>query len=170
MSTNQDPAPRYDAPPFDAEDIHRLRIALGRISRRMGMFASEEGLTRSQATLLTTVARHETIGVRELAEIEGLNPTMCSRMVGKLEEKGLLTRSPDADDKRVVRVHITPAGAALSHQLRDRRTALFARHLADLSDRHLAALHEALPALEALSQHVADSGPAGARCCERARP
>ncbi|WP_016934763.1 MarR family transcriptional regulator [Rhodococcus sp. R1101] len=125
----------------------------------MGMFASEEGLTRSQSTLLTTVARHETIGVRDLAEIEGLNPTMCSRMVGKLEDDGLLTRSPDAGDKRVVRVHITPAGAALSAELRARRTALFARHLADLSEQHLDALHDALPALEALSERVADSRP-----------
>ncbi|MBS9374423.1 MarR family winged helix-turn-helix transcriptional regulator [Rhodococcus sp. B50] len=152
-------APRSDTPPFDAEDVHRLRIAIGRISRRMGMFASEEGLTRSQSTLLTTVARHETIGVRDLAEIEGLNPTMCSRMVGKLEDHGLLTRSPDADDKRVVRVHITPAGAALSAELRARRTAMFARHLADLSEQHLDALHDALPALEALSERVAASHP-----------
>ncbi|MGU3581687.1 MarR family winged helix-turn-helix transcriptional regulator [Rhodococcus sp. C26F] len=157
MSELTDSTPRSETPPFDAEDVHRLRIAIGRISRRMGMFASEEGLTRSQSTLLTTVARHETIGVRDLAEIEGLNPTMCSRMVGKLEDAGLLTRSPDADDKRVVRVHITPAGAALSAELRDRRTALFARHLAELDDRHLEALHDALPALEALSQRVADS-------------
>ncbi|WP_455900846.1 MarR family winged helix-turn-helix transcriptional regulator [Rhodococcus gordoniae] len=165
MSDLSGSAPRSGTPPFDAEDVHRLRIAIGRISRRMGMFASEEGLTRSQSTLLTTVARHETIGVRDLAEIEGLNPTMCSRMVGKLEDDGLLTRSPDAGDKRVVRVHITPAGAALSAELRDRRTALFARHLADLSEQHLAALHDALPALEALSQRVADSRPsvAGSR-------
>ena len=125
----------------------------------MGIFASEEGLTRSQSALLATVARHETIGVRELAEIEGLNPTMCSRMVSKLEEDGLLTRSPHVDDKRVVRVHITPAGAALSAELRARRTALFARHLTDLSEQHLDILHAALPALEALSERVADSGP-----------
>ncbi|MFF0241797.1 MarR family transcriptional regulator [Rhodococcus pyridinivorans] len=167
MSELTDSTPRSETPPFDAEDVHRLRIAIGRISRRMGMFASEEGLTRSQSTLLTTVARHETIGVRDLAEIEGLNPTMCSRMVGKLEDAGLLTRSPDTDDKRVVRVHITPAGAALSAELRDRRTALFARHLTELSDRHLEALHDALPALEALSQRVADSPHPSA---ERGRP
>ncbi|MEU5841210.1 MarR family transcriptional regulator [Rhodococcus sp. NPDC047139] len=158
MSDSPDSTPRSETPPFDAEDVHRLRIAIGRISRRMGIFASEEGLTRSQSALLATVARHETIGVRELAEIEGLNPTMCSRMVSKLDEAGLLSRSSDADDKRVVRVHITPAGAALSAQLRAQRTALFARHLADLSEHHLDALHAALPALEALSERVAASG------------
>lgn len=142
---------------FDAEDIHRLRIAVGRIARRMGMFASEEGLTRSQATLLTTVARHDSLGVRDLAEIEGLNPTMCSRMVSKLEESGLLGRSCDPDDKRVVHVHITTAGKGLADELRARRTALFAEHLAGLSEHHVDALHAALPALEALSEAVADS-------------
>ncbi|MBM7458727.1 MarR family winged helix-turn-helix transcriptional regulator [Rhodococcus coprophilus] len=137
---------------FDDEDLHGLRIAVGRIARNVGRSAADEGLTRSQSLLLTTVARHETIGVRELAEFEGLNPTMCSRMVGKLEEAGLVTRSSDADDKRVVRIHITAAGARLSDQLRARRTAMFARHLGELDDDRLDALHDALPALEALGE------------------
>lgn len=142
---------------FDPDDIHRLRIAVGRIARRMGLFASEEGLTRSQATLLTTVGRHTSLGVRELAEIEGLNPTMCSRMVSKLEAAGLLGRTYDPDDKRVVHVHITSAGQALADELRARRTALFAEHLAGLSEHHIDTLHAALPALEALSEAVAES-------------
>ncbi|WP_434024396.1 MarR family winged helix-turn-helix transcriptional regulator [Rhodococcus sp. (in: high G+C Gram-positive bacteria)] len=139
---------------FDDDDIHRLRIALGRIARSVGRSATDEGLTRSQSLLLSTVAKHGTIGVRELAEHEGLNPTMCSRMVGKLEETQLVTRSSDAGDKRVVRIHITPAGARLSDELRARRTAMFARHLAELDDDRLDALHDALPALEALGERM----------------
>lgn len=145
---------------FDDDDINHLRIALGRISRSVGRSAADEGLTRSQSMLLTTVSRHETIGVRELAEIEGLNPTMCSRMLGKLEDAGFVSRSPDPDDKRVVRTHITPAGARLSSQLRTLRTALFAEHLAELDDTHLDALHDALPALEALAERMGGSGKA----------
>lgn len=142
---------------FDDEDLHRLRIALARISRSVDRSATDEGLTRSQSLLLATVAKHETIGVRELAEHEGLNPTMCSRMVGKLEEAGLVTRFSDADDKRVVRIHITPAGTRLSDRLRARRTAMFARHLAELNGDRLDALHDALPALEALGDRMCRS-------------
>lgn len=148
-----------DAPaPFGPDDIDRFRIALGRISRRISRAASDEGLTRSQSSLLGTVARHTTIGVRELADLEGLNPTMCSRMLGKLEDAGHVTRSPDDDDKRVVRAHITPAGAELAADLRLRRSALFAEHLAELTDTHITELHHALPALEALADSMGCSG------------
>lgn len=146
---------------FDDDDLGRLRIALARISRRMFRLAAEGGLTRSQASLLATLARRGTLGVRDLADIEGLNPTMCSRMLGKLEERGLVARSPDADDKRVVRAHITDAGAALAEELRVARTALFAEHLAGLDAAHAEALHAALPALEALADSMGCRGAGG---------
>lgn len=143
---------------FDDDDINRLRIALGRISRRVSRTAAEGGLTRSQASLLATVARRGTIGVRELSDAEGLNPTMCSRMLGKLEDAGLLRRTSDPDDKRVVVAHITDTGATLAEDLRIQRTALFAEHLTDLTDPHLDALHAALPALEALAESMGCGG------------
>lgn len=128
-------------------------MALGRIARRVDRrSAGEDGLTRSQSSLLATVARLETVSVRELADIEGINPTMLSRMLGKLEDTGLLIRTADSDDKRVVHVHITDAGTDRFLRLRSRRNALFTEHLAELSPAHLAALREALPALEALGE------------------
>ncbi|MEE2030718.1 MarR family winged helix-turn-helix transcriptional regulator [Rhodococcus chondri] len=133
-------------------------MALGRIARSVGRPAGDGGPTRSQASLLATVARHETVGVRELAEYENLNPTMCSRMLGKLEDDGLVTRSPDADDKRVILAHITAAGARVAADLRARRTALFAEHLAELDVPDVDALHDALPALEALADRMACGG------------
>lgn len=140
---------------FDDEDVNRLRVALGRIARRVDRRTTGAGgLTRSQFSILATVARRETVGVRELAEIEGLNPTMLSRMLGKLEDAGLLTRSPDPDDKRVVRAHITEAGARTFADLRRMRTAVFTEHLAELSPDRLHALHDALPALEALAEQM----------------
>ncbi len=81
---------------FDPDEVNRLRIALGRIARRVSRPAGDGSLTPSQASLLGTVARRKTIGVRELADLEGLNPTMCSRMLGKLEDAGLVSRSSDA--------------------------------------------------------------------------
>ncbi len=84
-----------DSTRFENDEIARLRVTFGKIARRVDRRSSgEDGLTRTQFSLLSTVARHEEIGVREVAEIEGLNPTMLSRMLGKLEDAGLLTRSP----------------------------------------------------------------------------
>ncbi|MFD6859323.1 MarR family winged helix-turn-helix transcriptional regulator [Rhodococcus sp. NPDC060090] len=139
---------------FDSDEVNRLRIALGRIARRVSRPAGEGSLTPSQASLLSTVARRKTVGVRELADLEGLNPTMCSRMLGKLEDAGLVSRSADTDDKRVVLAYITTDGAALAETLRIRRTALFTEHLTELSEHHVDALYDALPALEALADSM----------------
>jgi DNA-binding MarR family transcriptional regulator len=101
--------------------------------------------------VLGTVARKGSIGVGELADVEGLNPTMLSRMVGKLEASGWLSRVPDARDGRVVIVQVTEAGAALQERLRAERTQLFVDRLAELPDDLAAQLVATLPAIEALA-------------------
>ena len=135
---------------FD-DDVNRLRIALGRISRLVDRQVSGDGLTRTQLSTLGTVARERTLGVRELAEVEGLNPTMCSRVVGKLESAGYVRRAQGEDDRREVRVEITAAGSRFHTKLRAQRSRLLAERLAELPAKQRRELLTAVPALEALA-------------------
>lgn len=152
---------------MDEDDINRLRIALGRISRTVDRQVAGDGLTRTQLSVLGTVARERRIGIGELADIEGLNPTMASRLVGKMEDKGLVRRSPAEEDRRAVVVEITAAGSRLHTRLRTQRTRLFTARLADLPATQQDALLRAVPALELLSEALrrsdADSPAAPAR-------
>jgi DNA-binding MarR family transcriptional regulator len=140
---------------FHPEDLSRLRTVLGRISRMVDRQVSGGGLTRTQLSVLGVTARTGPTGVGELAEIEGLNPTMLSRVVGKLEALGLLRRSPDPGDARVVRVEVTQQGRELHERLRRERAALFGARIADLPAEHATTLLGALPALEALADQLA---------------
>ena len=134
------------------DDVNRLRIALGRISRTVEREVStDDGLTRSTLSLLGTLARHRTMGIGELAEVEGLNPTMASRLVGKLETAGLVRRVPDDGDRRAVVVEITAEGTRTQNRLRRRRTAALAGWLDDLGPDERADLMKAVPALESLA-------------------
>ena len=137
---------------FNKEEIGQLRGALARISRSLDRAVPTEGLTRSQVWVLGTVARKSPIGMGELAEIEGINPTMLSRMVGKMVDAGLLARVTDARDARAVLVQVTAEGAALQDRLRLERSRLFAERLTELPDEFAAQLRDALPALEALGE------------------
>lgn len=139
---------------FPVEDISRLRVALARIARLVDRQVSGDGMTRTQLSVLGTAARLGDPGISELAEIEGLNPTMLSRLVGKLEVAGLVRRCPDADDRRAVRVQVTEAGVALHERLREQRTELFADRLEGLSAEHAADLLAALPAIESLADNM----------------
>lgn len=134
------------------EDVNRLRIALGRISRLIDRQVRGAGMSRSQLSALGTIARRKALGVSELADEEGLNPTMCSRIVGKLEAAGLVRRVPGADDRREVRVEITAAGSKLQTRLRAQRTRLLADRLAELPDPERRALLGAVDALESLAE------------------
>lgn len=137
---------------LDPENANRLRIALGRIARTVDRQVTGDGMTRSQLTVLGTVARHKAIGIGELAELEGVNPTMLSRVIAKLEADGLLRRAQGANDRRAVDVVITAPGSRLHARLRRQRTELFAERLAQLPEPQLATLVAAIPALETLGE------------------
>jgi DNA-binding MarR family transcriptional regulator len=148
--------------PVDAEAIERLRLALGRITRRIDRQVMGEGLTRTQLSVLASVAMHGPLGLGELAELEGVNPTMLSRVVAKLEDGALIRRQVDPDDRRAARVEITDAGALLRSRLNARRVQLLTERLAGLPEGFAAQLVAALPALEALAEQMASGPAAGA--------
>jgi DNA-binding MarR family transcriptional regulator len=72
-----------------------------------------------------------------------------TRLLDKLEQRGLIERDRPADNRRVVHVGITPAGRALLRELREPLRACHARQLGHLAPKELAALVELLRAARA---------------------
>lgn len=133
------------------DEIARLRVAVLRLARRMRRLSAEEGLTPAQSGLLATLVREGPMRAGDLASCEGLNPTMLSRMLGALEDAGLVARSADPGDRRATRVAATTAGRRRITRIRAlHRTALTAL-LDELDPAHRAALRDAVPALEELA-------------------
>jgi DNA-binding MarR family transcriptional regulator len=137
--------------PVDSDELTRLRVALAKISREMTRQVPGGDMSPTQVAVLGTIVRIGPVGVGELADLEGLNPTMLSRMAGKLEAAGLVVRTPDPSDGRAVVVSATRAGRALHERLRKRRSALLAERLERIPEGQAEQLVKALPALEALA-------------------
>ena len=95
-----------------------------------------------------------TIATADLVELEGLNPTMLSRVVGKLTELELIHRIPDPADARAARVEVTPTGKEVHHRIKARRAQVVSDCLDRLPERTTQTLLEALPALEALAEEL----------------
>jgi DNA-binding MarR family transcriptional regulator len=76
-----------------------------------------------------------------------------NRTLNGLEQAGLVTRTPSADDARRVLVGITDAGRAQIAQTRALRTAWFSQQLAGLSADERRALEAVIPVL----RHLAES-------------
>lgn len=139
------------------DEVARMRRAVLRLARRMRALSAEEGLTPAQSGLLATLVREGPLTAGDLAAAERLNPTMLSRMLGALEEAGLVARAPDDADRRITRVTATPEGRRLLGRIRARHRAALSGLLDALAPDDRAALRAALPALEHLAD--AEAGP-----------
>jgi DNA-binding MarR family transcriptional regulator len=139
---------------MDANDVARLRSVVNKLSRQFNLSATDEGLTPAQASALGLVAGEGPLGLAELTEIEGLNPTMVSRVVGHLDSVGLVRRVPHPNDLRSAMVEITPIGVETHARIRAARSEVVTEYLNRLSAADRAAILAVLPALEALAQEL----------------
>lgn len=133
----------------DEELAARLRLAVGRLNRRIRI-DDKESLPPLQLSTLVTVENHGPLRLSELARREAVTAPTMSRVLTALDEAGLVTRAADPGDARGVLISISATGVSRLAELRSHRTALIARRLDRLDDQQRNALEAALPALEAL--------------------
>jgi len=88
-------------------------------------------LDRALFPLLVRIGMRGPIGVVELADLAGRDHSTVSRQVAKLEELGLVTRSPSELDQRVKEAVVTEAGRRMVDQIGAARNRLFDEVLAD---------------------------------------
>jgi DNA-binding MarR family transcriptional regulator len=89
-----------------------------------------------------------------LAEAEGINPTMLSRVIADLAEAGLLARASDEGDRRAAWVKVTARGHRLADRIRRERTDAVKLALERMTAEELDRIERALPALERLAERI----------------
>ena len=127
----------------------RLRLAVTRLARRLRQ-QSGEALTPSQTSALASIERHGALTPSELARIERVQRPTVARVLGALEQAGLITRESDADDRRISRVALSREGAAVLTRSRQRKNAYLARRLRNLQPDDLRTLEHAADVIERL--------------------
>jgi len=124
-----------------------LRLVVMRLSRRLRQHAPAD-ITPSQLSALAVVVRDERLTLSQLAEAERVQPPTMTRIVESLLQRGLVTRTPSDEDRRIAWVAPSAEGIALVAAVRKQRDAYLARHLRDLSDDDIAVLTRAADLLE----------------------
>lgn len=81
---------------------------------------------------------------RDVAEYRGLAKSQVSQAVDLLAARGLLRRTPDGGDRRVVHLTLTEAGQPLAREAQAIQTACGRRLLAGLSPEDEARFHRLL--------------------------
>lgn len=137
-------------PDETAELAGRLRLSVTRLARQLRQTADSD-LSPTQASVLATVSASGPMALGELAELERVASPTITKVIALLHDKGLVHKVTDPDDRRFVRVSLTPEGAALLERTRARKTAWLARQLQDLSPAELEQLTAATDVLERLT-------------------
>lgn len=103
-------------------------------------------------TVLDALSRQDGWHMRmqQLARATALSPSATTRLVNRLEDRGLLTRVLCADDRRGIYTELTDAGSRLLEQARPAHDAALERALAEAQHvPELAPLADALQDLHA---------------------
>ncbi|MHA7125516.1 MarR family winged helix-turn-helix transcriptional regulator [Janibacter indicus] len=115
------------------------------------------GLSVVEFTVLDALSRQEGWHMRmsQLARAAALSSSATTRLVNRLEDRGLLTRIICADDRRGIYTELTPAGRELLETARPTHHDVLERALGEAREQpELAPLVDALHALEAVPTHA----------------
>jgi DNA-binding MarR family transcriptional regulator len=91
----------------------QLRDSITRINRRMRQTRPAGELTVAQISALRSLETAGALTPRELADVERVQPPTMTRIVARLEEQGLVQRTPHPADGRQVILALTPEGRTL---------------------------------------------------------
>lgn len=108
-----------------------LRQGMAQLGRRLRAERVSNGLSRSRLSLLNLLALHGPMTASAMAAAERLQPQSLTRLLSRLEDDGLIVRSPDDADRRQVRIDITREGVAVLDEDTDRREAWLAKAMAE---------------------------------------
>ncbi|GAA2118469.1 MarR family winged helix-turn-helix transcriptional regulator [Streptomyces synnematoformans] len=123
-----------------------------------------QGLTPQQIQLLCALSGGP-VGMSELSRWLHLGKSGLTGLVDRVERRGLVARTPDADDRRACRIALSPAGEGLAARAHGEVTARVAVMAAGLDAGERAALTDAVtrildaapcsaPAPEAWPEHA----------------
>ncbi len=117
------------------------------------------GITVAQSNALLALQQLGTATMNEFALEMRLHGTTMTRMADALIEKGLVVRTPDPEDRRIVRVGLSPVGQEMAERLAASKRQLLASAMAEIPAGEQEAMLKALERVAELVEKL--SG----QCC-----
>ncbi|MEH3158625.1 MAG: MarR family transcriptional regulator [Sphingomonas taxi] len=153
--------PFYSDSNFDPENSIGYLI---RRSEQLGTAALEPvfaaaDITKTQWSALVAVHFNRATTCAELARDLGHDKGATTRLVDTLEERGWITRARTDDDRRVVKLTLTPAGSTIAAEIRDVVIGMWNGWLRDWEGGDITELIRLLQRLRDTLQQAPDESP-----------
>ena len=94
----------------NSDDLYGLLRICGHMLNHRG------GERNGQRRIISIVSNYEEIGQRELQEMLQIQPGSMSEILSKMENKGLIQRIKDEEDKRKIIIRLTEEGRVHVHE------------------------------------------------------
>ncbi len=119
------------------EDIHASAVRLQLLATRMLRLArsahADHKLTSAQYSAMSVLHERGALPLGELARAERVSHPTMSRIIGGLVRLSLVARPPEASDRRLRYVALTPEGRILYEQVASNRIAMMGAIIAQLT-------------------------------------
>lgn len=150
-------ATREDA--YLLRDLTRDLLLAGRLWRKMARrAASEHGVSEAASSPLLWIARlGENVRQTALADAVGIEGASLVRLLDELQASGLITREPDASDRRANSVNLTEKGREVVTEVNEVLTNLRLEVFADISRKDAETAIKVFKAIEAAANELAAS-------------
>ena len=121
--------------------INRVRVELmDAMDRELARF----DISAPQLIVLASVANREADSASRLCRNISYDPGAMTRMIDRLEQKGLIRRVPNPEDRRATNLELTTAGKVLFPQLLEAKEAVQKQFLRGFSADDVATLERLL--------------------------
>ena len=126
--------------------IHK---ATRQISLYLEPQCAELGVSPAEGHLLSYLRSYAPCTIVEILRVFGIRPSTMTSILERLAERGLLTREPDPEDRRAVRVELTREGKAVAERINRLVRDLENRIGSHVGTRELAGFRSVMGAVEA---------------------
>jgi DNA-binding MarR family transcriptional regulator len=158
MTKPKSPATFYQAQSYRPEDSvgYLMRQILNRVAHEIERQLAHTDLTNAQWIPLFKLYSGQATTVAELARECHLDAGAMTRMLDRLEAKGLCTRVRSETDRRVVNIALTPAGRKAASDIPEILSGVQNAHLAGFSADEFETLRTYLRRILNNAQSIAD--------------
>lgn len=118
----------------------------------------DRSISMTNLHLMTLLESHGSLPMSRVAELLGCGTPTATGIVSRMEERGLVERQHDSEDRRVVTLSLAPKGAAEIREVQMSRRQRIASALAHLTDAEREQLLGSVRSLRAAFNRVNHEG------------
>ena len=136
------PKEKFDLGTYCVEDSVGYLLARSRtkLAKSADVQLMQYDITHPQAGIVLMLSSGKYATAAELARELYIDSASMTRMIDRLQKRGLIVRMPRGDDRRVINVRLTDDGWALAKQLPKVYVGVLNQNFADFSPEEVATL------------------------------